>query len=119
EDDRAMGTEPAVRRWQLPRLRAPPTPRIPMTDTKDKIFKAALALFRRRGFDKTTMRDVAKAAKVALGGAYYYFPSKEAIVLAYYEKQQVEHAIRARAAMVEAHSVRDRIAAVMHTKLDV
>ncbi len=87
--------------------------------TREKILASALSLFRRRGFEKTTMRDVARAAKVALGAAYYYFPSKEALVLAYYHDTQDEHSRRARAAMAKEPTLRARLGAVMHTKLDV
>ena len=57
-------------------------------DTQARIFDAALALFRTRGFEATTMRDVAEAAELSLGAAYHYFSSKEAIVLAYYTRVQ-------------------------------
>jgi len=56
------------------------------TDTQDRILEAALALFRERGFHETTMRDIAARAKVATGLAYYYFESKDAIVLAFYQR---------------------------------
>ncbi|HXN93618.1 MAG TPA: helix-turn-helix domain-containing protein, partial [Candidatus Acidoferrales bacterium] len=42
--------------------------------TKTAILQTALELFRRRGFEVTTMRDIARAAKLATGAAYYYFP---------------------------------------------
>ncbi len=87
--------------------------------TREKILSRALALFRRRGYGKVTMRDVARAAGVALGAAYYYFPSKEAIVLAYYEATQSEHGRLARAAMADAIDPRERVGIVMHTKLDL
>jgi AcrR family transcriptional regulator len=87
--------------------------------TREAILASALGLFRRRGFDRTTMRDVAEAAGVALGAAYYYFPSKEALVLAYYAKTQDEHSRRARAATAAASDLRGRVGAVVHTKLDV
>src|SRR4029079_17251281 len=58
-------------------------------DTRGRILDAALALFRERGFEETTMRDIAVRAKVATGLAYYYFESKNAIVLAFY--QQARH----------------------------
>ena len=45
-------------------------------------------LFREKGFEPTTMRDIAAKAGVALGGAYYYFSSKDAIVLAFYSEMQ-------------------------------
>jgi AcrR family transcriptional regulator len=52
--------------------------------TRERILQAALELFRDRGFDQTTMRDVATAAGVATGAAYYYFRSKEEVILAFY-----------------------------------
>jgi AcrR family transcriptional regulator len=54
-------------------------------ETKQKILNAALELFREKGFEQTTMRDIAEKAGVALGAAYYYFDSKEKLVLAYYQ----------------------------------
>jgi len=53
-------------------------------ETRERILDAALRLFRKRGFDQTTMRDIAEEAEVATGAAYYYFPSKEALVMAFY-----------------------------------
>lgn len=58
--------------------------------TAQRILDAALDLFRTKGFDQATMRDVAGAAGVATGAAYYYYPSKDAIVLAFYERACAE-----------------------------
>jgi AcrR family transcriptional regulator len=55
-------------------------------DTREKILEAALALFRERGFGETTMREIAARAGVSTGLAYYYFESKDAIVLAFYQR---------------------------------
>jgi AcrR family transcriptional regulator len=87
--------------------------------TRERLLEVALSLFRRRGFDHTSMREVASAAGLSVGAAYYHFPSKEAIVLAYYQRLQDEHAVRARAAMAAAPDGGGRIAAVLLTKLDV
>jgi len=54
-------------------------------ETKRKILNAALELFREKGFEQTTMRDIAEKAGMSLGAAYYYFNSKEKLVLAYYQ----------------------------------
>ena len=56
------------------------------TATGGKILDAALELFRTRGFDATTMREIAAKAGVATGAAYYYFPSKDALVMAFYQR---------------------------------
>lgn len=60
--------------------------------TADLILGAALDLFRTRGYDKTSMRDIAGTAGLAVGAAYYYFPSKEHLVLAYYRDVQQKYA---------------------------
>ena len=57
-------------------------------ETRSRIYQTAMDLFREKGFESTTMRDIAAEAGVALGAAYYYFPSKEAFVLAFYEEMQ-------------------------------
>jgi AcrR family transcriptional regulator len=57
-------------------------------ETRARILQAALAVFRERGFEAATMREVAAAAGMAVGAAYYYFPAKDAIVLAFYEEAQ-------------------------------
>src|ERR1700746_3485630 len=58
---------------------------------REQILDTAIRLFRENGFDETTMRGVAAEAGVALGLTYHYFPSKEAMVMAYYERVQQEH----------------------------
>jgi AcrR family transcriptional regulator len=60
--------------------------------TRARILESALAIFRERGFESATMRDIAAAAGVALGASYYYFDSKDAIVMAFYERAQREMA---------------------------
>ena len=87
--------------------------------TRRRILEAALGLFRKRGLEATTMREIADAAGVALGGAYYYFDSKDAIVLAYYDRTQRLCTERAREAFASTNDVRERLGAAIHTKLDV
>jgi AcrR family transcriptional regulator len=88
-------------------------------ETRDRIHAAALSLFRKKGFDATTMRDIAAAADVALGGAYHYFPSKEAIVLAYYERTHAKSTAQAHAVFALSTDIRERLGAAFHAKLDV
>lgn len=88
-------------------------------ETRARILASALALFRKKGFDATTMRDIATAGGVALGAAYYYFPSKEAIVLAYYERTHRESSAQAEAVFALTNDVRQRLGAAFHAKIDV
>ena len=86
-------------------------------ETRRLILAKAIALFRKKGLEGATMRDVAKAAGVALGAAYYYFPSKEALVFAYYAETQ--RVMEAKVAQYPAgESLRARLGRVMHDKLD-
>lgn len=50
---------------------------------RERIFKAALALFREKGFQATTAGDIAKEARVSRGTFFNYFPYKEAVLLDY------------------------------------
>ena len=90
--------------------------------TRQRIYQTAMRMFRKKGFDETTMREIATDAEMALGAAYYYFPSKEAIVLAYYEEMQTEHEKRY-AAWIENEgrkaNLRSRLGFIFHSKLDI
>lgn len=48
--------------------------------TRQQILDAAQTLFADKGFEATTTRDIAQAAKIATGTLFNYFPTKEAIV---------------------------------------
>src|SRR5262247_772925 len=88
-------------------------------ETRTQILETALALFRERGFEDTTIRDIASRAGLSLGAAYYYFKSKEAIVAAYYDYVQQEHLHRAREAFARSKTLRERLGAAIHTKIDI
>ncbi len=47
------------------------------TDTKKRIFEAALAIFTEKGYAGTTMDDVIAAAGVSKGSIYWHFSSKQ------------------------------------------
>ena len=85
-------------------------------ETRTRILEAALAVFRERGFDKATMREIAAEAGVAVGAAYYYFDSKEAIVMAFYERSQGEMHTEIEAALDSARSLESRLRAIISTK---
>jgi AcrR family transcriptional regulator len=87
--------------------------------TRTAIFETALELFRDRGFDNTTMQDIADAAGIAKSAAYYYFPSKEAIVTAYYDAIQTEQERRCAEVFANTTDLRIRLEAALMTKFDL
>jgi len=86
-------------------------------DTRRKIYEAAMELFREKGFEETTMRDIAAKAGVALGGAYYYFSSKDAIVLAFYREMQETSTPLVGGALTDNKKLKERIRAVLDQRL--
>jgi AcrR family transcriptional regulator len=87
--------------------------------TRQHIFETALLLFREKGFDATTMQQVADRAGVAKSAAYYYFPSKEAIIQAYYEEIQAAQEERCAEVFARTRDLRKRIGSAVHSKLDL
>lgn len=59
--------------------------------TRQKILDVSLGLFLKQGYEKATMRNIAKEAGLAPGAAYYHFDTKEHIIFAFYEKSYEEH----------------------------
>ena len=88
-------------------------------ETRQQILDTALVLFREKGFEQTTIREIAKATGLSLGAAYYYFNSKEALVAAYYDYVQQQHRERALAAFANSGTLKQRLLAAYHTKVDV
>lgn len=87
-------------------------------ETRRRILEAALTLFREKGFDETSMREIAAAAGAATGAAYYYFDSKEALVMAFYERAQEELEPLIRPALAAAQTLQAKLRAIVNTKFE-
>jgi AcrR family transcriptional regulator len=70
-----------------------------------------------RGYEATTLRDIAGAADVSVGLVYRYFPSKQAIIIAFYEELTADYSRRA--AAMEAGRWRERFIFALNTSLHV
>ena len=58
---------------------------------RERLYGIALKLIADRGYDATTLRDIAREANVSVGLLYRYFPSKQAIVIALYDELSSEY----------------------------
>ena len=78
--------------WQsivrTPTLRKAPEKR--RHDKKNKLISAAKLLVYKKGFQDTTLADIAQQADVPLGNVYYYFKTKESLGLAVIEQRMAE-----------------------------
>lgn len=86
--------------------------------SREHLSEVALRLFRKNGFERTTMRQIAEEAGTALGAAYYYFPAKESILIGYYDARLRElEAFVAETDLTEL-TVGERFRAVMHRRFE-
>ncbi len=86
-------------------------------ETRLRILNSALDLFREKGFEAATMRDIAARAGVATGAAYYYFRSKDAIVLAFYRQAAEAMAPELEEILAGSADAKKRLAAILNAKL--
>jgi AcrR family transcriptional regulator len=86
-------------------------------ETGSRILDAALDLFRQEGFESATMRDIAQKAGVATGAAYYYYPSKDAIVMDFYQRACSEMQPKIDAALERSRGLEDRLRELIRVKL--
>jgi len=84
--------------------------------TRARILAAALQVFRERGFAESTMREIAAVAGVAVGAAYYYFDSKDALVMAFYEQSQAEMIPAIERILDEGRTLEQRLRGLIEAK---
>ena len=101
-----------------PRGRGRPRGQTPQgAEARDRLYVTALQLIAARGYEATTLREIAKEAGVSVGLLYRYFPSKQAVVIALYD--QLSSGYSRRAADLPAGRWRDRFLFALTTSLEV
>ena len=86
-------------------------------ETRERILHAALELFQKRGFEAATMREIAEHAGVATGAAYYYFASKDAIVMDFYQRSCERMQPMIEAALRDTSGLEERLRELIRVKL--
>lgn len=66
--------------------------------TRERLYNAAVSLIAERGYDATTMSDIAERADTARGTAFNHFPTKGAFAVEWHRRRRQE------AAAVAAHA---------------
>jgi AcrR family transcriptional regulator len=86
-------------------------------EMRNRLFATAIQLFGERGYEETTLRQIADRAGVSAGLLYRYFPSKRAVVLHLYEQLSADHALRA--ASLPPGTWTERFLFALQTSLEV
>jgi AcrR family transcriptional regulator len=87
-------------------------------DTRAKITETAIASFRERGYDQTTIRLIADKANISVGNAYYYFPTKNHLVQELYLRVQDDHLARVEEAFTTTTDIAKRLEIALLGGLD-
>jgi len=89
----------------------------PATDKRDRLTDAALDLAYRRGFEQTSIADIAAHAGVASGSVYYYFKTKDDVGEAIVAHLDARYRA-AMAAWNDMDDPRERLAALAQSYVD-
>jgi AcrR family transcriptional regulator len=86
-------------------------------DPRERLTLAAAKLIHRQGFARTTLAEIAAAAKVALGSVYYYFRTKDEIAAAIVARRvaDIDALLRKKGALPDP---RARLAALVQVWVD-
>jgi AcrR family transcriptional regulator len=84
---------------------------------RDRLYETAIRMISDRGYEATTLREIAKEAEVSVGLLYRYFPSKQAVIIALYDKLSQEFA--GQTASMKAGKWRDRFLFALESSLRV
>ena len=86
---------------------------MPRPDVSDEripqILNAALKVFNRKGIVATRMEDIAREAKLSIGGVYWYYKGKDEVVLAIMDKVIDEDVAVLKSLLNEQGTVRERL----------
>jgi AcrR family transcriptional regulator len=78
-------------------------------ETRQRIFEAAVRLFRDQGFDGTTVDDITERADVGKGTFFNYFPRKDSILAYLSEKRLIEVEANAEVILAGRRSARQKL----------
>ncbi|KPK06575.1 MAG: TetR family transcriptional regulator [Betaproteobacteria bacterium SG8_39] len=85
---------------------------------RDALLRVCAHLFREKGFDGTTIRDISKAAGMHSGSPFYHFKTKQAMLVAVMEQGLVEGLRKTEGVMALALPPREKFERMIRAHLD-
>lgn len=104
----------------------PSTPRQTLIDqgiinapnsAKGRLLNAAATLFKEKGYERTTVRDLGKAVGIQSGSLFHHYPNKEAILKAVMEENIILNTELMKAALAIHQRPEDRVLALIQCEL--
>src|SRR5690606_31252012 len=84
---------------------------------RGKLLSAAARLFRDKGFDRTTVRDIAREVGIQSGSIFHHFPTKEDILFAVMVEVIRFNTERLRSALAGADTAVEQLLALVRGEL--
>jgi TetR/AcrR family transcriptional regulator, cholesterol catabolism regulator len=84
---------------------------------RELILKTAARLFREKGYEGTSVRDLANAVNIQSGSLFFHFSSKEEILLSILESGLIRAIAILNRNLAGAHTPREKLAALLHGQL--
>jgi len=84
---------------------------------RSRLLRAAAHLFKTKGYDRTTVRDLAKLVGIQSGSIFHHFKTKEHILVEVMRDVIRFNTDRMIKQVEAAHSTRDKLLALIHSEL--
>lgn len=84
---------------------------------RGKLLQTAAHLFRSKGYERTTVRDLASAVGIQSGSIFHHFKSKDEILRSVMEETIRYNTALMRASLAEAETLRERVLALIRCEL--
>ncbi len=98
-------------------MKKPRRPNGPEGNRRDALLRVCARLFREKGFDGTTIRDISAAAGMHSGSPFYHFASKQEMLLAVMEEGLAEGLRRTEAVLAERCPAREKFQRLVRSHL--
>lgn len=84
---------------------------------RGKLLQTAAHLFRSKGYERTTVRDLASAVGIQSGSIFHHFKSKDEILRSVMEETILYNTALMHASLAEATTLRERVLALIRCEL--
>lgn len=85
---------------------------------RGRVLRAAAHLFRTQGYERTTVRDVARVVGIQSGSLFHHFKTKEDILCAVMEEAIVYNTARMREAVEQGSTTREKLLGLIRAELE-